>query len=102
MAQLAAAQRDFMNGDATGLRRLYSHRDGVTIPGGFSGFERGWAEVGPRLAWAASRFHGGDYTHQHVSVAVGNGCRVSVCLRPWGRNAPDDQPLPVMELRVNA
>jgi hypothetical protein len=26
MAQLAAAQRDFMNGDAIGLQQLYSHR----------------------------------------------------------------------------
>ena len=50
MAQLAMAQRDFMNGDATGLQRLYSHRDDVTVMGGFGGFERGWAEVGPRLA----------------------------------------------------
>jgi hypothetical protein len=49
-AQLAAAQRDFMNRDATGLQRLYSHRDDVTVMGGFGGFERGWAEVGPRLA----------------------------------------------------
>ena len=47
MAQLAAAQRDFMNGDATGLRQLYSHRDDVTVMGGFGGFERGWTEVRP-------------------------------------------------------
>lgn len=50
MAQLATAQRDFMNGDASGLQQLYSHRDDVTVTGGFGGFERGWAEVGPRLA----------------------------------------------------
>jgi hypothetical protein len=43
MAQLATAQRDFMNGDATGRQRLYSHGDDVTVMGGFGGFERGWA-----------------------------------------------------------
>jgi hypothetical protein len=52
--ELAAARGDFMNGDATGLQALYSHRDDVTVMGGFGGFERGWVEVGPRLAWAAS------------------------------------------------
>jgi len=34
MAQLAAAQCDFMNGDATGLQQLYSHRHDVTVMGG--------------------------------------------------------------------
>src|SRR5262245_31031921 len=68
MAQLAAAQRYFMNGDATGLQQLYSHRDDVTVMGGFGGFERGWTEVGPRLAWAASHFHGGDYSQQDISI----------------------------------
>jgi hypothetical protein len=61
MNELAAAQRDFMNGDATGLQALYSHRDDVTVMGGF---ERWWAEAGPRLAWAASHFRGGDYSQQ--------------------------------------
>jgi hypothetical protein len=69
MAQLLTAQRAFMNGDATGLQRLYSHRDDVTVMGGFGGFERGWAEVGPRLAWAASHFHGGDYSQQDIPPA---------------------------------
>lgn len=52
MAQLPAAQRDFMNGDASGLQQLYSHRDDVTVMGGFGGFERGWARSRPaaRLA----------------------------------------------------
>ena len=95
MAQLAAAQRDFMNGDATGLQQLYSHRDDVTVMGGFGGFERGWAEVGPRLAWAASHFHGGDYTQQDVSVTVGSDVACLVCLEGWTRNGA-----PVMDLRV--
>lgn len=100
MAQLAAAQRDFMNGDATGLQRLYSHRDDVTVMGGFGGFERGWGEVGPRLAWAASHFHGGDYSQRDIGVTVGTDVACLVCLERWARNAPDGKPLPVMELRV--
>ena len=95
MAQLAAAQRDFMSGDATGLQQLYSHRDDVTVMGGFGGFERGWSEVGPRLAWAASHFNGGDYNQQDVSVVVGTDVACLVCLERWSRNGA-----PVMDLRV--
>ena len=75
MAQLAAAQREFMSGDATGLQRLYSHRDDVTVMGGFGGFERGWVELGPRLAWAASQFHGGDYSQTRYQCHGGRRCR---------------------------
>jgi hypothetical protein len=100
MTELAAAQRDFMNGDATGLQALYSHRDDVTVMGGFGGFERGWAEVGPRLAWAASHFRGGEYSQQDISATVGTEGACLVCLERWTRNAPDSQPVPVMELRV--
>jgi SnoaL-like domain len=100
MTELAAAQRDFMNGDATGLQALYSHRDDVTVMGGFGGFERGWAEVGPRLAWAASHFHGGEYSQQDISMHVGLDAACLVCLESWGRNSLEGQPAPIMELRV--
>ena len=89
-----------MNGGANGLQQLYSHRDDVTVMGGFGGFERGWAEVGPRLAWAASHFHGGDYAQQDISVTVGTEVASLVCLERWARRGPDGQPLTVMELRV--
>jgi ketosteroid isomerase-like protein len=100
MTELAAAQRDFMNGDATALQVLYSHREDVTVMGGFGGFERGWAEVGPRLAWAASHFHGGDYSQHNISMTVGRNVACLVCLERWARNDRDGRPVPVMELRV--
>jgi ketosteroid isomerase-like protein len=101
MAQLLAAQRDFMNGDAGGLQRLYSHRDDVTVMGGFGGFERGWAEVGPRLAWAASHFHGGDYHQEDISATVGADQSCLVSVERWARRqSADGRPIPVMALRV--
>ena len=69
MARLAAAQRDFANGDAAGLSRLYSHREDVTVLGGFGGLEHGWAEVGPRLEWAASHFSNA-FTVSRTSVLL--------------------------------
>ncbi len=98
--RLAAAQRDFIGGDATGLQRLYSHRDDVTVMGGFGGFEHGWAEMSPRLAWAASHFHGGEYSQSDISAIVGTEVACLVCVERWARNGPDGQPEPVLELRV--
>ena len=75
MAQLAAVQRDFMNGDASGLQQLYSHRDDVM--GGFGGFERGWARSRPAarlgghaLSWRSLQSRG----HQRYRR---QGCRLS-------------------------
>lgn len=100
MTELEVAQRAFMNGSATGLQALYSHGGDVTVLGGFGGFERGWAEVGPRLAWAASHFHGGEYSQQNISMTIGQDVACLVCLERWARNAQDGQRLPPMELRV--
>lgn len=100
VTELAAAQCDFVNGDATGLQALYSHRDDVTVIGGFGGFERGRAEVGPRLAWAASHFRGGEYSQQNISMIVGRDVAAPVCLERWAGNSADGQHTPIMELRV--
>lgn len=44
--------RRFINGDAERWKHHASHRDDVTILGGFGGYEKGWQEVGPRYEWA--------------------------------------------------
>jgi hypothetical protein len=100
MIDLEAAQEAFMNGDAGPLQALFSHAADVTVMGGFGGVEHGWAEVGPRLAWAASHFHGGAYSQRVVSAAVGREVACLVSLERWARTAPDGEPLPVLDLRV--
>ncbi len=100
MTELQRAQEAFMDGDAGPLQALFSHAGDVTVMGGFGGVERGWAEVGPRLAWAASHFHGGAYNQRVVAESVGQDVACLVCLERWARKAPDGQPLPVLDLRV--
>jgi hypothetical protein len=100
MIELDAAQRAFMNGDAGPLQALFSHADDVTVMGGFGGVERGWAEVGPRLAWAASHFQGGVYSQQVVAATVGQEVACLVSLERWARKAVDGERLPVLDLRV--
>jgi ketosteroid isomerase-like protein len=100
MAELIAVQRRFIDGDAAGIQRLYSHRDDVTVFGGFGGSERGWAEVGPRLAWAASHFSGGAYSQEEISATVGADVACLVSLERWSRPRPGGQGDEVFALRV--
>ncbi len=62
----------FGAGDAAPFAALWSRGDDVTIFGGFGAYERGWAAVGPRLDWAASRFGGEGQTTRYEPLAAGS------------------------------
>jgi ketosteroid isomerase-like protein len=100
MIQLTAAQRDFVKGDAAGIKRLFSHREDVTVLGGFGGFEHGWKEVGPRLDWAASHFAGGSYGQETLSATVGSDVACLVSLERWSYATPQEPAETLLELRV--
>jgi ketosteroid isomerase-like protein len=76
----AAAQAEFVRGDAGPLKELISHGDDVTLLGAFGGYTRGWDEVGPRMDWAASQFHEGTWSSEDISVHATDDlvCLVSV------------------------
>jgi ketosteroid isomerase-like protein len=69
LLQVQAAVRRFTNGDPNPYKACWSRADDVTICGGWGAYERGWAEVEPRLEWAASRWRGGHT--EFVSLAMG-------------------------------
>lgn len=55
------AQTRFINGDPTLWKQHASHRDDVTILGGFGGEgEKGWKAVGARYDWASSQYRPGN------------------------------------------
>ncbi len=33
-------------------------------------YEQGWEQVGPRLDWAAARFHGGQFTYESLAMGM--------------------------------
>ena len=97
---LAQANQAMVRGDAAPLKAIYSHQDDITILGGFGGIARGWAQVAPRLDWAASRFSRGTYGQEDVSVVLGGELAYTVTVE---RNQVyvDDAPTPhTWELRV--
>jgi len=57
------AQTRFINGDPTLWKQHASHRDDVTILGGFGGEgEKGGKAVGARYDWASSQYRAGNAT----------------------------------------
>ena len=100
MARLTAAQRDFVTGDAAGIKRLFSHQADVTVLGGFGDFEHGWQEVGPRLDWAASHFAGGSYGQETLSATVGSDVACLVSIERWSYATPQQRQETRLELRV--
>ena len=67
------AQSRFINGDPTLWKQHASHRDDVTILGGFGGNgEKGWDAVGARYNWASSQYKSGGATVkvEYLSIVV--------------------------------
>lgn len=77
------AQSRFINGDPTLWKKHASHREDVTILGGFGGHgEKGWGAVGARYDWAASQYKGGGATLkvEYLSVVVSRDLAFTVAI----------------------
>jgi len=48
----------FLNGDPKPWIERSAHSEDATIFGAFGGYEKGWAQVGPRYEWASAQFKG--------------------------------------------
>jgi ketosteroid isomerase-like protein len=80
LADSDAANIDLLQGNPKPLQQLYSHGEDITVLGGFGGYERGWAEVGPRLEWAASQFLSGRYERTTISMVEGTDLAYTVSI----------------------
>ena len=85
----------FINGDAGLWKENASHRDDVTLMGGWGTSERGWAEAGARYDWAAQRFEksGATLKVEYLSSAVSGDLAYTVAIeqsevRLVGQTAP--------------
>lgn len=65
-----AAQLELQNGRAAAFKSLWSHRNDITLSGGFGGtVEKGWEQIGSRLDWVADQFSNG--THENTRIVSG-------------------------------
>lgn len=95
-----SAMADFGVGRPEPFQALWSTADDVTIFGALGGHERGWSEVGSRLAWAASHLASatGTWAYEPISATLGADIAYTVGLERGGdrrRPASEDQVLRV-------
>jgi ketosteroid isomerase-like protein len=62
LEQYHLALDEIMKGSADGYKRVYYHRDDVTLANPFGPPVRGWDEVAPTLERAASHYRDGEAT----------------------------------------
>ena len=89
------AQSRFLNGDPALWKQHASHRDDVTILGGFGGFgEKGWNAVGARYDWASSQYKGSGATVkvEYLNIGVNGDLGYTVAIeRQDGVRVGDQQ-----------
>src|SRR5690349_8512870 len=68
--RVQAAVRQFATGDPKLYKACWSQADDITIFGGWGAYERGWAQVEPRLEWAASRWNGGHTEFEVLAIGT--------------------------------
>lgn len=66
-----AALAELVEGRPDAFRKLWSRSADVSIMGAFGAYEKGWAEVGPRLEWASSQIGATNRTVENVVTVVG-------------------------------
>jgi ketosteroid isomerase-like protein len=72
MAQLQAAEGEFVRNRPAALKALWSSRDDVSICGAFGGIVCGHDEVARRLDQASAAFADGTRTREEISVVRGD------------------------------
>lgn len=69
--QHQAATTAFLNRDLAPWKNVCSHRDDVTIVGGWGGYERGWCQqVEKRYEWAAARIKSGHVEFENIALVA--------------------------------
>jgi ketosteroid isomerase-like protein len=95
LSEWEKAQSRFINGDPTLWKQHASHRDDVTILGGFGGYgEKGWGAVGARYDWASSQYKSGGATVkvEYLSIVVSGDMAFTVGIeRQEGARVGDQQ-----------
>jgi ketosteroid isomerase-like protein len=102
LAQFEAGINGFINGDPALWKKNASHRDDVTIMGGWGGLAKGWTKVDPWYDWAAGRFResGAKVRVEYISSEVSGNLAYTVSIeRSEALVAGQDKP-ETMALRV--
>jgi hypothetical protein len=78
LAQANRANDELLQGRGGAIRACFSHREDITLFGGFGGYERGWSQIGPRLDWVAQSFAGGRCAYEIIAAEAGDALAFAV------------------------
>jgi ketosteroid isomerase-like protein len=96
-----SATNEFLKGNVLPWKETCSHRDDVTIIGGWGGYERGWIDqVEKRYEWAAARFAGGEVHFENISLVVTPELAYSVDIERSHARLSGEKDFVPMALRV--
>ena len=92
----------FINGDPTLWKQNASHRDDVTIMGGWGGSAKGWDRVNPWYDWAAARFResGATVEIEYIASGVSGDLAYTVSIERSVALLIDEEKTSPMALRV--
>jgi SnoaL-like domain len=100
IARIQGAIRQFANGDPEPYKACWSQAADVTIYGGWGAYERGWAQVEPRLEWAAARWRGGHTNFDLLALGTSGALAYTIWIEHGSaRLAGIDEYRPIL-LRV--
>jgi ketosteroid isomerase-like protein len=100
MAQLEAAEEQFVRRQPAAFKALWSEADDISICGAFGGIVKGRDEVGQRLDWASAHFSEGTRSRKEISVVRGSNL-AHVVQTEWIRYRLDQSGYATLELRVS-
>ena len=92
----------FINGDPKLWKENASHRDDVTIMGGWGAYAKGWKAVDPWYDWAAARFadSGAKVKVEYISSGISGDLAYTVAIERSNVRLADKQEPAGMVLRV--
>ena len=93
LRQWEEAQTRFLTGDPTLWKQNASQREDATILGGFGGYEKGWAQVGPRYDWAGSQYKAAParVKVEYISTIVMSDLAFTVAIERQEELGPRDE-----------
>ncbi len=99
--QYHAAADEFARGDPEPVKRIFSHRDDVTLANPFGTAVRGWKQVSAALDFASSRFRDGEVTSfETVAEYVTADLATILETERWKAKVSGRESIAPFELRV--
>lgn len=97
---IQSVSQQYLAGDPAPFQACWSHADDVTIFGGWGAYEQGWAQVGPRLEWGATRYRGGHMDFELLSLTLSGELAYSVWVERGNVRVAGQENLAPSALRV--